>query len=267
MADDLHTEIERLEVERARLETLLADLEAEVLDLRRELLEFKQVYDRVVQSVATRLDAVRAAIADLEQRRAAEVLGDYNPLPSAWTPPPGYVPVEEQFRRTWRVTPDEAEAPTIVARARQTTASLDDREICLKRLYRQLARRYHPDLATDPDERERRTPIMARINEAYAARNLDALQTLADQPEQAAVEAPLAALRLHDLRQINAQLARRLAQLERERADLLNSDLMALKIDDRLARRQGRDILREMAARMEQEYAACLLRLDQLRRR
>ena len=38
----------------------------------------------------------------------------------------------------------------------------------LKRIYRQLARRYHPDLATDPAERAARNDVMARINDAYA---------------------------------------------------------------------------------------------------
>src|SRR4029450_8616970 len=36
-----------------------------------------------------------------------------------------------------------------------------------KRLFRQLARRIHPDLAADAAERERRTNLMVAANDAY----------------------------------------------------------------------------------------------------
>ena len=46
------------------------------------------------------------------------------------------------------------------------------------RTYRLLAKRHHPDLATTPQERERRTELMLRINIAYRDHNLAALQSL-----------------------------------------------------------------------------------------
>ncbi|MEZ4500473.1 MAG: hypothetical protein R2839_10435 [Thermomicrobiales bacterium] len=46
------------------------------------------------------------------------------------------------------------------------------------RIYRLLAKRHHPDLATTPEERDRRTELMLRINIAYRDQNLAALQSL-----------------------------------------------------------------------------------------
>jgi curved DNA-binding protein CbpA len=46
------------------------------------------------------------------------------------------------------------------------------------RVYRLLAKRHHPDLATTPEERERRTELMLRINIAYRDQNLAVLQSL-----------------------------------------------------------------------------------------
>lgn len=48
-----------------------------------------------------------------------------------------------------------------------------------KRLYRELARRFHPDLATSAFERAYRTTIMSAVNNAYADKNVEALYDLA----------------------------------------------------------------------------------------
>ena len=48
-----------------------------------------------------------------------------------------------------------------------------------KRLYRELARRFHPDLAASAFERSYRTTIMSAVNNAYAARDSEALYDLA----------------------------------------------------------------------------------------
>ena len=56
-----------------------------------------------------------------------------------------------------------------------------------KRLFRELARRFHPDLANSAFERSYRTTIMAAINEAYASRDSEALYDFAGElmPEEA----------------------------------------------------------------------------------
>ncbi|HEX3213369.1 MAG TPA: J domain-containing protein, partial [Actinomycetota bacterium] len=47
-----------------------------------------------------------------------------------------------------------------------------------KRLFRQLARLIHPDLAGDPEERERRTNLMVAANDAYEQGDLAALERM-----------------------------------------------------------------------------------------
>ena len=47
-----------------------------------------------------------------------------------------------------------------------------------KRLFRQLARLIHPDLAADPQERERRTNLMVAANDAYEQGDVAALERL-----------------------------------------------------------------------------------------
>jgi hypothetical protein len=57
----------------------------------------------------------------------------------------------------------------------------------LKKLYRELARRFHPDLARTEEERWRSESIMQRINAAFQAKDLVALQRLS---QEAAIEDP-----------------------------------------------------------------------------
>lgn len=73
----------------------------------------------------------------------------------------------------YRETPPETAPPTL---------NQDD-TAALKRLYRQLARRFHPDLALDDDDRAYRTGIMKAINAAYTLGDLEKLHELSQEPD------------------------------------------------------------------------------------
>ena len=59
-----------------------------------------------------------------------------------------------------------------------------------QRLYRDLARRAHPDLSTDPAEQHRRSAFIARVNEAYARGAAEELEALAEEWSTAPETAP-----------------------------------------------------------------------------
>lgn len=56
-----------------------------------------------------------------------------------------------------------------------------------KRLYRELARRFHPDLAASNAERAYRTAIMAAVNRAYSDHDIQALRDLAGELDPATI--------------------------------------------------------------------------------
>ena len=69
----------------------------------------------------------------------------------------------------------------------KASAEADDVEIGpaaappeLKALYREAAKKIHPDLATDPDEKARRTALMAALNVAHAAGDTGAMERILD---------------------------------------------------------------------------------------
>jgi len=61
-------------------------------------------------------------------------------------------------------------------------------------------------------------------------------------------------------------LRKRIADLRLERTGLLYGDMLRLALEEKLARRQGRNLLHEMAAQLEREYHEAMTRLEQLRR-
>lgn len=260
---DIHQQIADLQAAVTRLEREAARLETELSQIERELDEFAARYDRLVTPARTKLEAARAAIEDLERRRYLERIAN---LPPEDEParPLGFTPVADQYRRMWE-DPRPIEPPPPSGDRPRESALPGDPETRLKRLYRALARRYHPDLATGPADRDYRNKLMMLINEAYAGRDLDTLQLLAEQPEGVNPDEPAAALRLRRLRLTHDDLARRIENMQAERARLVHSDLMRLKTEDKLARQRGRDLLREMAAELEAEYQQAMIVLQKLR--
>ncbi len=257
--EDIHTQLAQLEAEVARQQAALGELEAEVTELERELGEFQQRYERLLAPVAARLRAIKEAIDELEHRRFIDNYMAAAPPVSGPPPPTNYIPVEEQYRRAWEKKPVEDAPPPLTPRRAPSEANL-------KNLYRYLARRFHPDLASDEADRERRNRLMAMINEAHDQRDADLLRYLGDQPFAMDTAESLDTLRLRQLRDTSDDLARRIEQATQTRAALMHNDLMRLKVEEKLAKRQGRDLLREMSEQMEQEYWERVAQLEALRR-
>lgn len=245
--DELRAEIQKREGEVVRLQ-------GDVTKLEREIADFQSRYDRVVGGAQMRLDAVKAAIDELMEERRLSQLGNYNPQES-WTPPSDYISVEEQYRRVWTVPASKAPPPP----------REPDRMERLKQLYRDLARRFHPDLATNAEERARRTEIMNHINEAYEIEDFETLEVIAAQKDFKD-ETPLAALTVRQLRKTRDKLLDEIEGLKSERDTLYNSKMMRLKLDEKVAKMRGRDLLREIVQQIDSEYFRLMERLDELRR-
>jgi len=242
------------------VEASLIEREAELVDLRVELSAFRLEYDTRVGRKVEELEQV-----ETELRRCRERVSDYRlwgakgpPGTRAGTP---YVSVEEQFRRTWKEPEEPASgSPSWEEVWRPSSPAAGTR---IKALYRQLCRRFHPDLTQDPAERARRTQTMAAVNAAYAARNLAELETLAEKAERSRwIETGTSEQRLAGLKEKLRQLQQRLEQVQHEIRELVDSPAAQMSLDVKLARRRGRDLLAEMAAESEKELTRKRTELD-----
>lgn len=120
----------------------------------------------------------------------------------------------------------------------------------LKSLYREVAKRVHPDLAADESDRRKRELLMKRANDAYQRGDHDALRRILEDYEaspESVQGGDLAANVLRVTRQIT-RINTRLSQIDLEIGKLTTSDIGKLKSRSDAAFTAGEDLLAEMAA-------------------
>jgi hypothetical protein len=133
-----------------------------------------------------------------------------------------------------------------------------------KRLFRQLARLIHPDLAGDPRERERRTNLMVAANEAYEQGDTAALERLLEewrQSPEAVTGGGTAAELERTVRRI-AQAEAALHRIDDELAELDASAMGWLRRRVEKAAGEGWDLLAHMVRELDRQIGEAQLELD-----
>jgi hypothetical protein len=232
------TEIRSLRAEVARRQERIAQVELELFDTRAALAVFERELENRIRPLESKLRQLRV---DLTQaRHRAERRAQWgNRLETEELPD-----VVEQFHRAW--TPREGLPPRPAA-APEAPANQEQ----LKRLFRELAKRFHPDLTPEPEQKQWRQEMMAKVNAAYAAGDLQALEKLAQQQEQPAAEHRKS--REEVLVELTGEIRRLdglLAGLQNELDRLLRSQTVQLQLEVSMARQSGRDMLGEMASEL-----------------
>lgn len=137
----------------------------------------------------------------------------------------------------------------------------------LKKLYRLLARRFHPDLALDEADRAYRTQLMMSINAAYAAHDLDALRQLALEPDSvhdldlADSDQLLAEALLREL----DRCRRRLQEIEEEMARLKKHNSAKLMKQAEQSEENGRSWEDEILAQLQEQISRRMVERDVLK--
>jgi rhodanese-related sulfurtransferase len=168
------SEQERLLLEERVAATELAwlTLDVDVATLRVEIDNFALVHHRLLGPLYARLDELDALIAETQAARS----GDPEALRRA------------AEARSRVAEPDDPAADDLAPEPPAAAKVRPDREA--QRIYRDLARRAHPDLTTDPAEQERRSAFISRVNEAYAQGDTAGLEELAGEWSTAPEYAP-----------------------------------------------------------------------------
>jgi chromosome segregation ATPase len=105
----------------------------------------------------------------------------------------------------------------------------------LRDLFRKLVKMAHPDLTTDPEEKERRTEFMKEVNAAYEAGDFDRLNKLLSEWQESpdSVEGEGVGAELVRVIRKIAQVTQRLEAVRAELSDLETSDDYAMFFDAR----------------------------------
>ena len=228
-------ELLRKREELAGVRGALAERELELADLRAQLKSFEGHYLRQVGVLYAELDDWEANIAEIEASLKPSATASQR--------------VQETRKRageTHEATHGEA------SKARDFQPSAD-----LRSLFREAAKRLHPDFAKDEADRLLRTRLMAQANAAYSQGDAEALQRILDEfgnsPESVQGEGVGAEL-VRIIRQIH-QARKNIAAIENELSSLRASEIAQLKQDVEKAEKEGRDLLAELEASVQVRIA------------
>ncbi|KAA3664138.1 MAG: hypothetical protein DWQ04_07210 [Chloroflexi bacterium] len=257
---ETHSEkVERLRIQLEKVHQMLVNGEAELADQKADIQAFEFEFAAHVGQLLDQLAAVEVQVnqylARIQQMRDETQFGE------------GYESVDRQFERSWRTSPQKEAVPP------PTKPPTTPNEAQIKKLYRRLARAFHPDMAQDDADRAYRTEMMAAVNDAYAARSMAELMAIERElagrkksedkldPRDALSDVDMIAALQNEIKRCR----RRLQEIELEMQTMHNQPMVALALEMKLAKQEGRNLLDEMVAELERKIARKSVELDMLR--
>ena len=230
-------DLEELRAQVVELEARFAERDAECVQVKADLDVFKARYRQQVGTLYEQLDQLELAIAEAELGELSRQVESGSAVPSespvgAWPEPPP------------RYTSD-----------------------VIRKLFRDVAKTIHPDLARDEFTRDRRHTLMVEANRAYALGDEEQLRWILqawERSPEAVQDSEPEAERLRIIRRIT-QIEEQLDMLVRDLAALQASPLWKLKAVVDGAAASGKDLVREMVARLKRDIMVASNRLDAMR--
>lgn len=226
----------------AAVRTTLAERESELAQLRAQLKAFEDRYFRQVGVLYAELDELEARIAERE-------VDLYD---------------SDAARSRAKEARQRAQETRDAALGHDPEAEEFDPPPSLKTLFRDVAKRIHPDFARDEVEQQHFTLLMARANQAYRRGDIEVLQRLLDDYREisssiAGEDAATELLRL--TRQIQ-HAQRDIANLDAEQHTLMASEIGQLHLDTEAAAGEHRDLLTELATSLRDQIADAKYRFE-----
>jgi hypothetical protein len=221
----------RRELAEARAE--LAEREVALGHLRDQVLGFEARYIRQVGVLYRQLDEVEEKLAELQVKRES-------------------LEERDDARAAYRRAHPEYD-PHAAQEADEAVSAVRNAEVNVKLLFRELAKRIHPDFASDELDAQRRTQLMAQANEAFFRGDAALLERMIDGYD-ARGEAFGRTNPAAELLRVEALIKRVLADIavaEQEHTALAKSEMAELRRQTTEAALGGRDLLAEMAARVK----------------
>jgi hypothetical protein len=234
-------ELGRRRAELAVVDTELAESELALTTFKADLASFETQYRRALGARYARLDQIGEWLDASKARRNGDAGGAAEaPAGSDQDSPSG---------QNWAWVREDADE---AAAAADRGGAVPE---AAKRLFRLLARRIHPDLASDPAERERRTNLMVQANDAYERGDVGTLQRLLDNWQRSpdSVVGHGAKAELERVVRRITQARERLAEIEAEVVNLEASAMGWLRKRVRKATAEGWDLLAHMARELDRQ--------------
>jgi hypothetical protein len=256
---DWQAQAEVLKAELERLRQQLVDAEAELADKLKAIHYFEFKLRLRVGHLVRRLDELAAEIKALREqlRQRGEQWDD---------PLAGNGNGRFHFDTDHTATDGEYRYRDNTAVSPEPKPVDADKSKKLKQLYRQLAFRFHPDMAVDEADREYRTQLMMAINAAYAAGDLEKLEQIALEPDgDGRIDTSnITAELVQALQRELARVKRRLTEIEEEMARLDRHPNVRFMQDTEKAAAEGIDLLDSYESQIRRQISRKMVERDVL---
>lgn len=237
-------ELDRKRSELVTLQSELSQRELDLVTLQAELRSFERRYLSIVGVRYAELDEINARIAEVKARTHPEDTDAGKDAAKA------RMQAEETAQQV-NENADLSKKPKF-----KPTEEL-------KKKFREIAKKIHPDLADNDEDRIRRQKLMAEANAAYEEGDLQRLDQILreweSRPEAVKGEGISAEL-VRVIRKI-ALIRERLGAIDTQISKLKRSDLWVLKIKVEKAESQGQDLLAQMATSLNGRISAAKIEL------
>jgi len=240
-------ELKRLEVEQAELEEQVTSAELMLETTKTETAQFQHRYYQTVGKLYAELDALDAAIANIEAGLS-----------------PDDAIAQTHAEEAEQQAKDSAEEAGIIE-AQPAPPPVITPE--LKLAFRNAAKLMHPDRATTDHERLRRSDLMAQVNLAYERGDQMAIEKLVSeygQDPEAITGGDVASRIVKSIRRI-AQLRRRMDEVKQEVATLEEPEIFQLKQTIEETELMGGDPLGDLEKQLMQQISERKITLESLR--
>jgi hypothetical protein len=223
--------------ELAALQSQLAELELQMFNLRLELDEFQVLYCARVGAVYAELDELDALIAERVAKKE---------------------PTDAKAAEAANTARRQADESRKAVSELSVVDAQPKRSESLRELYRNAAKRLHPDLARDDADRKIRERLMTEANLAYERGDEAGLRSILedyDSSPDTVLGTDIAAELVRAIRRISL-VRKSIQKIEAELDELKSSELSTLRnlVED--GKRNGKDVLGEMVDRLKQQVEA-----------
>ena len=243
------SERERKRQELEHLQGILSQLELDCLNLHTELRAFELRYLQSVGKLIAELDEIEAQISEL--------------LSKLFPADPSYEEKAREHRSRAEQSSQEAQYASQQPEEKAHFQAPED----LRSLFREVAKKVHPDFAAGEEDRLHRSELMKQANRAYEEKDYEKLKEILLDAELA--EAPPEAFdkekaEIERLEQKITRVKQRISQIQNEIEQMLRSELYALMQKVMAAEVGGYNLLENIAENLRAKITGRKARLEEL---
>lgn len=224
-----------------RKKKMLGDISGEEEMLRSELMGIKRLHDTKIGVWYARIDSLDEEIFSLKKLK--DLLAKDIPHDEARRLLEARAKAEEEKRDAETKRMEEEYARII-----KHTSSERANGIELKRLWRKLAFRFHPDLVQNEAEKKERELMMQKVNDAYSRGDLRALELLEESGEEQIMASDTT---LEALQKTLLDIESSIKRVKQKIAALKRSEWYGWKQQIADAKKEKRDVLSDLEKKLK----------------